>query len=90
MAAQHRVEVVAVVLGGHDDELGSEQGGDDGIDREAILGHDDFGAGRNQRVADELEDLVRAVAQDQVGGRHAEFGGELLLQVKARCHPGRG
>ena len=55
---------------------------DDGIDREAVLRHDHLRAGRYQRVADELDDLVRAVAEDEVGGRHAEFGGELLLQVE--------
>ena len=73
---------MAVGFGGHDDELPAEQGGDDGINRKAILGHDHLGAGRDQRVADELDDFVRAVAEDQVGGRHAEFGGELLLQVE--------
>ena len=79
---QHGVEVVAVVLGGHDDELAAEQGGDDGIDGKAVLRDDHLGAGRQERVADELDDFIGAVAEDQVGGRHAEFGGELLLQVK--------
>jgi len=81
-ACSRAVEVVPVGFGGQDDELPAEQGSDDGIDRKAILRHDHLGAGRNQRVAEELDDFVRAVAEDQVGRRHAELGGELLLQIE--------
>ena len=72
---------MAVSLGGHDDELAAEQGSNNWIHRKAILGYDYLGAGRNQRVADELDDFVRAVAKNQVGRCHPELGGELLLQV---------
>ena len=42
---QHGVQVVAVVFGRHDDELATEHGIHDGIDRKAILRYDHFGAG---------------------------------------------
>jgi hypothetical protein len=35
-----------------------------------------------QRVPDHFDDFIGAVAEDEVGRRHAEFGGELLFQVK--------
>ena len=66
----------------HDDEFRAEQGGHDGINGKAILRHDDLRAGREQRVPDHFDDFIGAVAEDEVGRRHAEFGGELLFQVK--------
>ena len=84
---QHRVEVVGMIFRRHDDEFRAEQGGHDGINRKAVLRHDDFRHGRGaiateQRVPDHFDDFIGAVAEDEVGRRHAEFGGELLFQVK--------
>ena len=61
--------------------------GDDGINRKTILRHhhvrDGSGAtATEQRVADEFDDFVRAVAEDEVGRFNAEFGGEFLFEIK--------
>ena len=58
---------MAVVLGGHNDQLAAEQGGDDRIDRKAVLGNHHLRAGRQEGMAEELKEFVGAVAQDQVG-----------------------
>jgi len=52
------------------------------------LRDDHLGAGRQQRVPDELDDFVRAVAEDEIGGCDAEFGGEFLASNKTHCRPG--
>ena len=49
--------------------------------------HDDFRRGRcaraaQQRVADELDDFIRAVAEDEGRRLHPELGREFLFQIK--------
>ena len=78
----HGLEVMAEVPGGNGDEVRAEQAGDDRIDGEAILRDDDVNPRAHERVADELDDLVGSVAEDEVGRRGGEFRGELLLQVE--------
>ena len=79
---EHGIEVVPVVLRRHHGELAAEQSRDDRVHSEAVLRHDYFGAGPNQRVSNELEDFIGAVAKDQAGGREAKLGRELLLQIE--------
>jgi hypothetical protein len=84
---QHRVEVVGMIFRRHDDEFRAEQGGHDGINRKAVLRRRRALPRRRactteQRVPDHFDDFIGAVAEDEVGRRHAEFGGQLLFQVK--------
>ena len=44
--------------------------------------NDHVRAGRQQRVPDEFNDFVRAVAENQIRRFNAEFRGEFLLEVK--------
>ncbi len=75
-------EVVAVIAGGDDDGIGAEQVCDEGIDQEAVLRHHDIHARPHQGVGDEFQDFVGTVAEDEVGGAHAQLGGELLLEIE--------
>ena len=43
--AQHGLQIVAVIIGGHADQLCPEHLGDHGINGKAILRHDDLRAG---------------------------------------------
>ena len=52
------------------------------INREAKLRNDHVHARREQRVADKLDDFVRAVAQNQIRRFDAEFCRQFLFQIK--------
>ena len=79
---EHRGQVVSEIRGGNGNQLRAEQVCDDGVNREAILRYNHFGARLHQRVSDELDDFIGAVAEDQVVRLDTEFRCQLLLQVK--------
>ncbi len=75
-------QVVAEIARRHGDEHATEQLSDNRVNGEAILGNDDFSARHDECVARKLDDLVGAVAEDQVLGAHAEFFGQPAFEVK--------
>ncbi len=79
---EHGWEVMAVVEGGDGNEASTEEVGDDGVDGEAVLRDDGIGVGVEEGVADEFEELIGAVAEEEVGGLDAEVAGEALLEVE--------
>ena len=81
--AGHRGQVVTVVPGGHHDQPPPKKQGDDWIDHEGVLRDDRLHSRRDERVADEFEDFVGPVAQDEVRGRHAQLLRQALLQIKS-------
>ena len=80
---EHGVEVGGEAGIGHLDRVGPEELGHELVDCKRVAGHDDLVAGAEEGVTDELDDLVGAVAQDDVfplepgtqalGNRAAEF-----------------
>ena len=92
---EHRGQIVSVFFRRNRDDVRTEHFGDDGINRETELRHHHVVAGHEQRVRDELDDFVRAVAEDEIRRFDAEFGREFLFQVKRvavgiKIHAGDG
>ena len=80
----------------HDDGIGPEQAGDQRINQEAILRHHHVHARPHHGVGEKFQDFVGAVAQDEVGRVHGQFGRQLLFEIKGVAVgvkvqlPGRG
>ena len=56
--------------------------GDDRIYRKAVLRDDDIDSRTHQGVADKLDDLIRAVSEDQVFRSDTDFLRQPLFQVE--------
>ena len=80
---EHRSQIMTVLFGRNDDRRGIENFRDERIDGKTKLRHHHLRAGREQRVADEFDDLVGAVAENQMGRGDAQFFGEFLFESKS-------
>lgn len=66
----------------HAHELRTKQMRDDRIHREAILRDHDFGIRIQQCVRDELDDFIRAIAENKIGRLDKKFLRQLALQIE--------
>ena len=80
---QHAVEMMAQIRARDFDRARAENGGDQFVGDEGVLGGDDFVVETEKSVAEKLEDFIRAAAEDDVFAREAEFGGERFAQIIA-------
>ena len=71
----HSWQIVAVILGRYCDAICSIEVGYDRVNGKAVLGDHNIRAGAEEGVRDEFDDLVGAVAEDQLVGVHGKpFG----------------
>jgi hypothetical protein len=69
------------VFRGNRDEIRPKQPRHEGIDDEAVLRNHDIHTGGEECVPDELDDFIRAVAEDEVRLGDAKLRGEALFEL---------
>ena len=77
------VQIVAPGLGRHAHHLAAGRGNRQRIDHEAVFVDDAPAARRDGHPGGQVEHVVGAVAEGQLLRRHAEMGGQRVLQAKA-------
>ncbi len=80
---RHRVQIVAVALRRHHDRARAARLGGEGVDGERVLRHHRGAARPEEGERDQLEHVVRAVAQDDGRQLDAVAPGERELQLVA-------
>ena len=70
------IEIMAKIGARHFDGAGAENGGDQLVGDEGMLGGDDVVAAMEEGVAEKLDDFIRATTEDDVIAGETQFCGE--------------
>ncbi len=79
----HRIEIVGKIWIIDLDIFRAEKRSHQFVNDEGVFGGDEFGIAVKEGVTEELDDFVRAVAEDDVGNVEAEFFGDCGAEFEA-------
>src|SRR6266446_10624008 len=79
---EHRLEIVLIIRAGRFNRVRAEEGRDQFVGDEGVLGDDHLIAGIYKRVAEKLDHFVRAVPENDIFARETEPGTERAAQIK--------